>query len=45
MIVSDHNVDQTLAITDRAYLMVEGNCSKQKRHKSWLMIRWCAKYI
>ena len=24
IIISDHNVDETLAITDRAYLMVEG---------------------
>ncbi len=28
IIISDHNVDETLAITDRAYLMVEGKLFK-----------------
>src|SRR6185436_12518420 len=29
IIISDHNVDETLTITDRAYLMVEGKLFKQ----------------
>ncbi len=28
ILISDHNVDETLAITDRAYLMVEGKLFK-----------------
>src|SRR6185312_4198536 len=29
ILISDHNVDETLAITDRAYLMVDGKLFKQ----------------
>jgi len=29
ILITDHNVDETLTITDRAYLMVEGKLFKQ----------------
>ena len=29
MLITDHNVNETLSITDRAYLLIEGNIFRQ----------------
>jgi lipopolysaccharide export system ATP-binding protein len=45
ILITDHNVDETLSITDRAYLMVEGKLFRSGMQKSWPTILWCAKSI
>lgn len=45
VIITDHNVDETLAITDRTYLLFEGKILKAGSPRSWLPTRWCARSI
>lgn len=35
VLITDHNVHETLSITDRAYLLFEGDILKVELHKSW----------
>jgi len=43
ILITDHNVDETLTITDRAYLMVEGNSSGLALRKNSPMTLWSGK--
>ena len=45
ILITDHNVDETLTITDRAYLMVEGSYSGPDQQKTSRMTRWYEKSI
>jgi lipopolysaccharide export system ATP-binding protein len=39
ILITDHNVHETLSITDRAYLLFEGNILKPELQKNWLKIQ------
>ena len=45
ILITDHNVQETLSITDRAYLMFEGQILKSGSAEDWLLMKWCARYI
>ena len=45
VIITDHNVDETLAITDRTYLLYEARSSKPAPPRSWPPTRWSARSI
>ena len=44
ILITDHNVQETLSITDRAYLLLKENCSNTERPKSWPATKWSARY-
>ena len=41
ILVTDHNVRETLAVTDRAYIITTGGFSGPGRRKRWATIRKC----
>ena len=43
--ITDHNVQETLAITDKTYLMFEGSILKLEPHMILLKMRWLEKFI
>lgn len=43
ILITDHNVQETLSITDRAYLLFEGKILFQELRKNWLKTRLSAK--
>ena len=45
ILITDHNVEDTLCITDRAYLLFEGASSSKARPRNWPRTRWCARSI
>lgn len=45
VIITDHNVDETLAITDRTYLLYEGKILKPAPPRNWPPTRWSARSI
>lgn len=45
VIITDHNVDETLAITDRTYLLFEGKILKAGSAEELAATRWCARSI
>ena len=45
ILITDHNVQETLAITDRTYLMFEGKILKLANPRIWQMTKWYARCI
>ena len=45
ILITDHNVQETLSITDRAYLLFEGKSFSREHPKNWPKTRLCAKNI
>lgn len=43
ILITDHNVQETLSITDRAYLLFEGKSSSRELRKNWLKTRLSAR--
>ena len=42
VLITDHNVRETLTVTDRAYIIDDGRIFRQGRRDSWPAIRKCA---
>ena len=45
ILITDHNVQETLAITDRTYLMFEGKILKEGFQKNLRVTKWLEKFI
>ena len=45
ILVTDHNVRETLAVTDRAYIINNGKIFRAGTPEPWAAIRKCAGYI
>ena len=45
VIITDHNVHETLSITDRTYLLFEGRILKAGSARIWPTTKWCARSI
>jgi lipopolysaccharide export system ATP-binding protein len=45
ILITDHNVQETLSITDRTYLLFEGNILKSGLPKNWQMMNRSEEYI
>lgn len=41
ILITDHNVNETLSITDRAYLLLRVRCFSKVRRRSWQRTRLC----
>ena len=41
VLITDHNVEETLCITDRAYLLFEGQILFKVLLRNCLKMRWC----
>ena len=44
ILITDHNVQETLAITDKTFLMFEGSIQKLEPRKNLLKMRWFEKF-
>lgn len=45
ILITDHNVNETLSITDRAYLMFEGQLLKLELPRNWQLMSRSEKFI
>jgi len=45
ILITDHNVTETLSICDRAYLLIEGKIFNTVRQKSWRLMKMCGDCI
>ena len=45
VLITDHNVRETLSVTDRAYIINEGRIFRPGRPSSWVAIRKCGGFI
>ena len=43
ILITDHNVQETLSITDRAYLLFEGRFCSKALPRSWQKIKLCVR--